>query len=247
MSIITKQTKFKTHEHPALVKLLEQAKYEPLRGIYKCPMCNKEEIKLAHNANKNTGKCSECCKIKPLKDMPYNFVRDLGMEYPTEQSKKKSRMCIAECPVCQDEYRTSALDLKAGKSSMCKKCSLSFSTMSYSQWQEKGKLSSHFDSYKVYVIKLTHEETGESFYKIGKTYTTVKERYSREKSDFPYDIEEVFEYSHDSGIYISKLERLLLNTYKHKSYLPKEVFCGRYECVSEVDLEQIENIIEGGV
>ncbi len=23
--------------------------------------------------------------------------------------------------------------------------------------------------------------------------------------------------------------------------------CGRYECVSEVDLEQIENIIEGGV
>ena len=217
------------------------------KGVYECNVCRTHTIKFIANAMKGNGRCKECARLSPLVDMPLRLIEDLGMVYRNEDSKRKTRMCIVECPICQEAYTTSANDVKSGKSSMCKKCSLSFSVMSYSQWQEKGKLSSHFDSYKVYVIKLTHEETGESFYKIGKTYTTVKERYSREKSDFPYDIEEVFEYSHDSGIYISKLERLLLNTYKHKSYLPKEVFCGRYECVSEVDLEQIENIIEGGV
>ncbi len=217
------------------------------KGLYECNICGDHVIKFTANANKGSCRCQQCSKLKPLEGLPLQLVEDLGMVFINEHSSRKTRMCVVICPICDASYTTSANDVKSGKSSMCRKCSLSFSVMSYSQWQEKGKLSSHFDSYKVYVIKLTHEETGESFYKIGKTYTTVKERYSREKSDFPYDIEEVFEYSHDSGIYISKLERLLLNTYKHKSYLPKEVFCGRYECVSEVDLEQIENIIEGGV
>lgn len=217
------------------------------KGLYECNICGDHVIKFTANANKGSGRCQQCSNLRALQPLPLKLLEDLGVVFPTENSKRKARMVKVECPVCQEGYTTIAQDVQMGKSKMCKPCSLSFSVMSYSQWQEKGKLSSHFDSYKVYVIKLTHEETGESFYKIGKTYTTVKERYSREKSDFPYDIEEVFEYSHDSGIYISKLERLLLNTYKHKSYLPKEVFCGRYECVSEVDLEQIENIIEGGV
>ena len=229
------------------VKDLEPAADGKPQALYECNICGDHIVKYVSNAEKSNGRCRKCSNLRALQPLPLKLLEDLGVVFPTENSKRKARMVKVECPVCQEGYTTIAQDVQSGKSKMCKPCSLSFSVMSYSQWREKGKLSSHFDSYKVYVIKLTHEETGESFYKIGKTYTTVKERYSREKSDFPYDIEEVFEYSHDSGIYISKLERLLLNTYKHKSYLPKEVFCGRYECVSEVDLEQIENIIEGGV
>ena len=233
MSVITKQTKFKTHEHPALVRLLEKSKYEPLKGIYKCPMCHKEEIKLVNNANKNTGKCSECYKIKPLKDMPYNFVRDLGMEYPTEQSKKKSRMCIAECLVCQDEYRTSALDLKAGKSSMCRSCSLSLSGWSDQEWENRGKMSTHFKAYTVYVIRMFHQEYDETFIKIGKTYTSVEGRYSRESKTFPYTFEVLETITDSSGVYISKLERALQKAHKEFKYTPSTKFCGVTECFSE--------------
>lgn len=227
------------------IRDLEPAPDGKPQALYECNVCGDHTVKYVSNASKGIGRCRSCSKLKPLDTLPLRLIEDLGMIYPTENSKRKVRMVSVECPICQGDYSTTAQDVRSGKSTMCKPCALSFSTMSYSQWHEKGKLSVHFDSYKVYIIKLMHKETKESFYKIGKTYTTVKERYSREKSDFPYELEEIFEYSHESGIYISKLERLLLNMYKHKAYLPKEDFCGKYECVSDIDLEQIENTIEG--
>ena len=229
------------------LKDLEPAPDGKPQALYECNICSTHSIKYVANANKGKGRCRECANLKPLNVLPLRLIEDLGVVYPTENSKRKARMVVVECPICKGAYTTVAQDVQSGKSTMCKPCALSFSVMSYSQWHEKGKLSVHFDSYKIYVIKLTHKETGENFYKIGKTYTTVKERYSRERFDFPYEIEEIFEYSHESGVYISKLERLLLNTYKHKEYLPKEDFNGKYECISEVDLEQIENIVEGGL
>jgi hypothetical protein len=217
------------------------------KGIYECNICGAHTVKFVANANKGTGRCVDCSRIKPIGNLPLRLIKDLGVLYPTENSTRKHRMCIVECPVCQEEYTTYVRDVAAGKSTMCRPCSLSISVMSYSQWEEKGKLSKNFDGYKVYVIKLTDPETLEEFYKIGKTYTTVKSRYSRESKDFPYDIDVMYEYSHESGVYVSKVERLLLNMFKHISYTPLKEFCGKYECFTTINIEQIENIIEGGI
>lgn len=214
------------------------------KGVYECNICGTHIIKFTANALKGNGRCKECARLAPLVDMPLRLIEDLGMVYINEDSKRKTRMCVVECPVCQEEYTTSANDVKSGKSSMCRKCSLSMSVWSDSEWELKGGLSNNFDSYKVYIIKLDNPDTGESFYKIGKTYTTVKSRYSRERKDFPYTIELLYEYIHESGVHVSKLERLLHKTLKHLAYIPQEDFNGKMECYSSVDIEQIKDIIK---
>ena len=214
------------------------------KGVYECNICGTHTIKFTANALKGNGRCKECARLAPLVDMPLRLIEDLGMVYINEDSKRKTRMCVVECPVCQEEYTTSANDVKSGKSSMCRKCSLSMSVWSDSEWELKGRLSNNFDSYKVYVVKLYDSSTAEEFYKIGKTYTTTKGRYSRESSEFPYDIEILYEYVSDSGIKISKIERMLHKALKTVKYEPTAEFGGKTECFSSVDIEQIKDIIE---
>lgn len=50
------------------------------------------------------------------------FLRDLGMRYPTEKSKKKFRYGVYICPKCKDEYETIKYSVKMGKSTKCEKC-----------------------------------------------------------------------------------------------------------------------------
>ena len=214
------------------------------KGVYECNVCRTHTIKFIANAMKGNGRCKECARLSPLVDMPLRLIEDLGMVYINEDSKRKTRMCIVECPICQEAYTTSANDVKSGKSSMCKKCSLSMSVWSDSEWELKGRLSNNFDSYKVYVVKLYDSSTAEEFYKIGKTYTTVKSRYSREGSEFPYSIEVLYEYVHESGVQVSKLERLLHKTFKHLTYAPQVSFNGKMECYESIDIEQIKDIIK---
>lgn len=213
------------------------------KGVYACNVCGTPTIKFTANANKGSCRCQQCGKIKPLKQLPLKLIEDLGMMFSTPTSKRKVRMCQVECPICQEGYKTVAGDVASGKSCMCRKCSLSFSGWSDSEWEKRGKASSNFDSFKVYVIKL-FGSNGEEFYKIGKTYTTVKSRYSRESSEFPYTIEILFEYSNESGIVISKLERLLLSKCKTDKYVPLEKFCGKTECISAIDIDIVKNIIK---
>lgn len=213
------------------------------KGIYECNICGDQIIKFTANANKGSCRCQKCSKLKPLEDLPLQLVEDLGMVFINEHSDRKTRMCVVVCPICDDNYTTSANDVKSGKSSMCRKCSLSLSGWTDSEWETRGKNSSNFDGYKIYVVKMTsgHEE----FYKIGKTYTTTtKGRFSRESTEFPYTIEVLYEYVSDSGVKISKIERMLHKVLKSDKYEPASEFCGKTECFSAIDLEQVKSIIE---
>jgi hypothetical protein len=46
---------------------------------------------------------------------------------------------------------------------------------SYTQWKEAADQSKNFDSFKVYIIKCWNEN--EEFYKIGKTFLTINQRF----------------------------------------------------------------------
>lgn len=104
---------------------------------------------------------------------------------------------------------------------------------SYSAWEKAGNKSKNFDSFKVYVLECVNLETNERFFKIGKTYNTVKRRY-QSKNEIPYKWEVVKEFIGTAGE-ISVLEKDLQFKNKLHKYIPKLKFQGMYECFLEVN------------
>lgn len=101
---------------------------------------------------------------------------------------------------------------------------------SHTKWIIAAENSVKFDAFKVYVLECWNET--ERFYKIGKTFKTLKERF-RKKSDLPYNWKSL-KLITGEGLFISKLEILLKNKYKKYSYVPKNTFHGMYECFSQL-------------
>lgn len=107
----------------------------------------------------------------------------------------------------------------------------------HTNWQNAGKRSRNFDSFKVYIIRCWHE--GEDFYKIGKTFLTLVERFGKKPNSllpYSYEVMEIFT-SKEDGVYISKLEKELQKLNKDNKYLPKIKFGGMYECFKTVNYE----------
>lgn len=95
-----------------------------------------------------------------------------------------------------------------------------------SAWQRKGLKSNNFDSFKVYLVKLSGED--EVFYKIGKTYNTVNRRLRNLKS--LYDIEIVSVIDGLAGRECCELERRLHRVNTFLKYKPYQKFSGENEC-----------------
>ena len=53
------------------------------------------------------------------KDMTPIFIKDLGMEYATEKSKKKVHFGLFKCQYCGEEFKTRLADVKNGATRSC--------------------------------------------------------------------------------------------------------------------------------
>lgn len=102
----------------------------------------------------------------------------------------------------------------------------------YSNWEKAGNKSKNFDSFKVYILKCWDNNKTEEFYKIGKTYQTLKRRFHT-KDSIPYNYEILSIIEGDAKI-ISELEERLKRENKEFKYLPKLEFGGKYECFSQI-------------
>lgn len=102
----------------------------------------------------------------------------------------------------------------------------------YSTWERAAKVSKNFDSYKVYLIKCWNEETGEEFYKIGRTFKKVSKRFSSKK-DIPYNYKLLNIKEFNDAQECCVFERRAQNIFKKYSYIPKKPFRGMYECFSK--------------
>jgi hypothetical protein len=100
-------------------------------------------------------------------------------------------------------------------------------------WIKTSEKSKNFDSYKVYIIKCFNEN--EKFYKIGRTFTTIYERY---KYRFIYDYEIMYEYE-GSPEDCYNLEIKLKQVNKNNKYKPNIKFNGYTECFSKIDMNNI--------
>lgn len=101
-------------------------------------------------------------------------------------------------------------------------------------WKKAAKKSKYFDSFKVYIIRCYNEN--EEFYKIGRTFLTIKDRFQFNKLPYKYEIIKVIEYkTNPRKIY--NLERDLKRQHKPYKYLPKIQFRGMHECFTEINFE----------
>lgn len=102
---------------------------------------------------------------------------------------------------------------------------------SCSRWIETSYTSSKFDCFKVYIIKCWSSE--EEFYKIGRTFLKVKQRFNS-KSAMPYNYE-IIKIFNGEPTYIFDLEHNLKNHNKNNKYLPKLKFSGMKECFNKIE------------
>jgi hypothetical protein len=100
-----------------------------------------------------------------------------------------------------------------------------------SEWIKKALKSKNFDSFKVYIIKCWNKN--ETFYKVGKTFMTVKQRFNNKKS-MPYNYQIIKEIISDNGKYICEFEHGLQTKYKDYKYKPLVKFPGITECYMEL-------------
>lgn len=114
----------------------------------------------------------------------------------------------------------------------CRKCGSTKvnNGWSYTLWEAAGVKSENFDSFKVYLIKCYSDK--ETFYKVGKTFKTVGDRFKK-TSQMPYEFE-VIAVIEGSARHISELEHTTHKENKENKYLPSKSFAGESECFSSV-------------
>lgn len=112
----------------------------------------------------------------------------------------------------------------------CPKCARELSGYSRSTWKTQAEQSKNFDSFKLYLIRVFSLNTGEEFYKIGITFSTISKRFNNgNTTKLPYSYE-VIDTIEGSSEYIYDLENELHRKYKHLSYMPNIKFKGCGEC-----------------
>lgn len=134
------------------------------------------------------------------------------------------------CPAHGD-FSVSVGNHLAGNSGGCPKCRVqqlrdNSPIWSYTKWEESGKASKQFDSFKLYVVECWKDS--ERFIKIGKTYTTVAKRLG---FHLPYEYK-VLHTVVGSPKFISELEASLHTANKQFKHIPSIYFGGMHECFS---------------
>jgi hypothetical protein len=189
----------------------EQRPNDHLNG-YGCPDCGGTK-------RLTTDKFIE--KAKELHGDRYDYSKVI---YKTTTDK-----VIITCPVHGD-FESKPNNHLNGKG--CKQCGWDNGVWSYSQWEQKGFKSINFDSFKVYVIECWNDN--ERFFKIGKTFKTIEDRFKGNKL-MPYNYK-VIKLIEGDAKYISELELEYKNKHIKETYLPLIKFNGRYECFTNVTI-----------
>lgn len=138
------------------------------KNVY-CPVCYNEIIR---GKNKVSTTQIFIEKANIIHDYKYNYEK---VEYKTARTK-----ITIVCPDHGDFLQTPCNHLTGYG---CNRCADNLTGWAYSNWEKAGLKSKNFDGFKCYIIKCFNEN--EEFYKIGKTYQTIKNRFK----NFVYNYE----------------------------------------------------------
>ena len=167
-----------------------------------------------------TGVSKNIIIICPIHGDFYNYDK-------VEYIKGVSSVTIT-CPIHGDFPQTPSSH-KAGKG--CHKCAIEISSgWTHTNWQKAGEKSKNFDSFKVYILRCWNDQ--EEFYKIGKTFKKVKDRFNA-KSHMPYNYETILEEIFENAKEASIREISLKSKNRDIKYIPSIYFRGIQECFSK--------------
>jgi ribosomal protein S27E len=60
-----------------------------------------------------------------IKETQMKLIKDLGMQFATQKSKKKTRFGLYECPHCEKPYKANSYSVNSGASTKCNSCAMS--------------------------------------------------------------------------------------------------------------------------
>lgn len=189
-----------------------------------CPKCSKDRIASLYTSNIS----DFISKANLIHNNTYDYalsvytkswvkLKIICSKHGVFEQKASKHLCGDGCPKC-------------GNESISMKASLNPTGWSTSNWIDSAVNSKNFDSYKIYIIKCWNDE--ELFYKIGRTFLKVSQRFSR-KASMPYKYEILFSFSLGAKE-IVKLESELKMINKNNKYIPKIFFNGMHECFNKI-------------
>ena len=142
----------------------------------------------------------------------------------------KDRISII-CPIHGDFLQKTISHLKGAG---CIKCVNRPGGYNLSSWVKAGNVSKKFESYKIYTIKCWNKN--EIFYKIGRTFLSLQNRFNNNKSvNLPYYYQ-VINIIEGEADYIFKLEKQMHKKLKKYKYLPNKKFNGMTECFIKIKI-----------
>lgn len=103
---------------------------------------------------------------------------------------------------------------------------------SYSSWGRNAEKSKNFHSFKVYFLECWDEETGERFYKIGRTFKTIKDRFR--STLLPYSYNVIYTIELEDARRMCQLEQEYKSLHKNHKHTPIKDFKGMNECYSKI-------------
>lgn len=209
----------------------------PLHGVFKrvpfrhingkrgCPKCGKEQ-----SSNKKRSNTKDFIEKA-------NKVHNNKYDYKFSEYTKKINKIKIICPIhgIFEQIVSNHLDGKG-----CQKCgnllikkerSVNPNGWSKTNWFKSSLKSKNYNSFKVYIIKCYNET--EQFYKIGRTFKTIKNRFHSAAMPYNYEIIKVFEFkeaTQENCDLCYDLETKLKQINKENKYTPLLKFCGMEEC-----------------
>lgn len=202
--------------------VFEQTAYSHIqgRGCYECGVVSRT-IKKTHNKNTFVNKAKQVHGDKydySLVDYKNNRykVKIICKIHGVFEQKPNAHLCGHGCMLCKD----------LATSNRGKQKPIGWNV---SNWQKAGERSKNFDSFKVYIIKCWNDS--ETFYKIGRTFLSVKRRF-RGRMPYNYEIVKEFIFNNARDAFNKEADLKRLN--KEFKYIPLINFDGQYECFNKI-------------
>lgn len=198
-----------------------------------------------HYSGQGCPKCGKIIKQAKRTNSVFQFinssVKNHGDKYDyslVEYKNNKTKVKI----ICHDHgmFRQTPNEHIGGRG--CPKCGRNRTTLcakenptgwNVTNWEISAQQSKRFDSFKVYIIRCWSDN--ESFYKIGRTFLKIKNRFIPSK--IPYNYEVIKEIIFDTAKGAFDKEAELKRLHKTYKYVPKIPFGGKHECFYKINFD----------
>lgn len=193
----------------------------------RCPKCSVKSIK-------DKQKTSIEDFIAKANEIHNNFYKYSKVDYVNNRTK-----VTITCPIHGDFQQRPEHHITGHG---CKKCTMKGNSWTLESWKTKASRSKNFLGFTLYLLHCFDKKTGEEFLKIGRTFTSLNERY-RSKTCIPYDYTVIATLTTNPDVIVT-CEKAVKKKHKEHTYIPSNYFPGISECFDLSALNSIKSYFD---